>query len=122
MKIENTFDELLHAATLGFPPDDADLDAVRAPAGEDPAQFRAAVRQLAVDIASALQDGHQREAARLAEAAQAAYLAKFEQLMPVPAGGQGKSARDAVAEMYGETPVDDETSMSAIVDSIKRRW
>ncbi|WP_148576053.1 hypothetical protein [Nocardioides caldifontis] len=103
MKIENTYDEVLFAAVqAGLEPDDSDVAQVRVPAGEDPQQFAASIRSTASRIAAFRKQGNNGAARKLADEAQAAYLAKFEQLMPIPAGrNDDTSLAEIGARMFG---------------------
>lgn len=83
MRIENTYDEVLFAATVGVEPDDEDLARVTVPPDSDETVFRGKVRRTATEIAALRREGNNGEARRLAEQAAAAYSAAFVGPQPV---------------------------------------
>lgn len=91
MKINNTLDELLFAATHGLEPDDEDLGQVRVPAGEDASTFLAEIRSTAQRIVDMRKEGRHGDARALADETAADYLRHFEALLPIPAGRQQTS-------------------------------
>lgn len=88
MNVENTFDEVIFAALqAGLVPDGSDLEQVRVPAGEDPTSFRQSLTRTAERIAALRRQGNHGEAREIAATAQGEYLASFQALLPIPAGG-----------------------------------
>ena len=106
MNIQNTYDEVLFAATVGLEPDDEDLSRIRVPAGEDKAEFLAGTRSIAKSIAKSHREGSNGEARDLAAKAQQEYLDKFEALMPIPAGADDLPIADVGARMFGDNSDD----------------
>lgn len=98
MQIENTYDEVLFAATVGVEPDDEDLAKVQAPPGEDESVFRRKVRRTAAEIAALRRDGHNGEARRLADQAAAAYSSAF--VGPAPVVVEYEDSATITARMF----------------------
>lgn len=86
MRIDNTLDEVVFAATLGLVPDTADLDHVTVPAGVDPAKFRNDLQATAKRIAALHNQGRHADARTAAAEASDAYLDAFDHPTPAPAG------------------------------------
>jgi hypothetical protein len=101
MNIDNTFDEVVFAATVGLEPDDQDLARIRVPAGEDEARFLADVRSTAKEIAVKHRAGATGEARQIAEQAQQEYLEKFAALLPIPAHTDETPIADIGSRMFG---------------------
>jgi hypothetical protein len=78
VKIANTMDELLAAATMGVLPSADDIAAVEVPPGKGAKAFAAEVEQVASEIVGLRKSGEMGKARRMAAEAATAYLDAFD--------------------------------------------
>lgn len=117
MRIDNPLDELLYAATMGYPPDQDDLAAVVVPpGGMTAADLRADIVKTTEAILAKRRDGAPGEGRRIADEAARAYLKLFPTPQPLDRQPDDSGLRDLVDKIPRHGSFDFEREMSRLIE------